>query len=222
MLWCDSFDLAPPPPPPPPPPPLLFHPLQGTRSTELTRTRPTNTILVYVSMLILTVSPAVPSDRQTPPAIPLTASASAEPHRLRSREVSRFTAVELLKSCPLLNIGLCMSFQFSTTCVFFAAATLANAYTLFLLAFIQTMSVFHSSWCERRLFVSLSTSLLPVADGTWIELTYGGGDLYHSHCESGSRTARIVFLCDPNVKGQVILTSPISPSFIPLHTVEPF
>lgn len=40
------------------------------------------------------------------------------------------------------------------------------------------------------------------ADGAWIELTYGGGDNYHSHCSSGSRTARIVFLCDPDVKGQ--------------------
>lgn len=40
------------------------------------------------------------------------------------------------------------------------------------------------------------------ADGTWIELTYSEGDNYHSHCGLGSRTARIVFLCDPRVKGQ--------------------
>lgn len=70
------------------------------------------------------------------------------------------------------------------------------------------------------LSVSLSTA---VADGTWIELTYSGGDVYHSHCDAGSRTARIVFLCDPNVKGQVhyfhSLSLPLSStSYIPQYT----
>jgi cation-dependent mannose-6-phosphate receptor len=40
------------------------------------------------------------------------------------------------------------------------------------------------------------------ADGAWIELTYAGGDNYNSHCQLGTRTARIVFLCDPDIKGQ--------------------
>ena len=56
---------------------------------------------------------------------------------------------------------------------------------------------------QELLYLSLSLSTA-VADGTWIELTYSGGDVYHSHCDAGSRTARIVFLCDPNVKGQVL------------------
>ena len=41
------------------------------------------------------------------------------------------------------------------------------------------------------------------SDGVWIELTYSGGSKYHSHCGSVARTARIVFLCDPNVGGMV-------------------
>jgi len=37
----------------------------------------------------------------------------------------------------------------------------------------------------------------------WIELTYPSGDRYGSHCSGAARTARIVFLCDPNVAGMV-------------------
>jgi cation-dependent mannose-6-phosphate receptor len=65
----------------------------------------------------------------------------------------------------------------------------------------QTDSTSNSShsFCIGR---TAEAQVARMADGTWIELTYSGGDVYHSHCDSGSRTARIVFLCDPNVKGQ--------------------
>ena len=49
----------------------------------------------------------------------------------------------------------------------------------------------------------LSICLSVGADGAWIELTYPGGDKYGSHCQKTSRTARIVFLCDPNIPGMV-------------------
>ncbi len=40
-------------------------------------------------------------------------------------------------------------------------------------------------------------------DGMWIELVYTGGLSYGSHCKQQSRTARIVFLCDPDIGGMV-------------------
>ena len=33
--------------------------------------------------------------------------------------------------------------------------------------------------------------------GGWIELSYGNGTQYHSHCEKSDRVARILFDCDP-------------------------
>ena len=50
---------------------------------------------------------------------------------------------------------------------------------------------------------ALSVCLSVGTDGAWIELTYPGGDNYGSHCQKTSRTARIVFLCDPNIPGMV-------------------
>ena len=51
----------------------------------------------------------------------------------------------------------------------------------------------------------LSHVILPFSgsDGVWIELTYSGGSKYNSHCGKMARTARIVFLCDPNIAGMV-------------------
>ena len=48
-----------------------------------------------------------------------------------------------------------------------------------------------------------SVCLSAGTDGVWIELTYPGGDNYGSHCQKMPRTARIVFLCDPNIAGMV-------------------
>ena len=39
----------------------------------------------------------------------------------------------------------------------------------------------------------------------WVELTYGGGDAYSSHCNRENRKGRIVFICDPLIAGKVCL-----------------
>lgn len=45
------------------------------------------------------------------------------------------------------------------------------------------------------------------SDGEWIELTYTHGENYGHHCQQGSRTARIVFLCDTDIPGTVSVLS---------------
>ena len=47
------------------------------------------------------------------------------------------------------------------------------------------------------------TSLV-AADGVWIELTYSDGIAYKHHCNGAARSARLIFLCDPLIRGMVI------------------
>ena len=41
------------------------------------------------------------------------------------------------------------------------------------------------------------------SNGVWIELTYTNGDVYNNHCKKSQRMARIMFLCDPAINGNV-------------------
>ena len=45
---------------------------------------------------------------------------------------------------------------------------------------------------------------LLLGPGGWIELSYGNGTQYSSHCGQSGRVARILFDCDPFV-GKVII-----------------
>ena len=47
--------------------------------------------------------------------------------------------------------------------------------------------------------------LFSANDHVWVELTYGGGDRYGSHCNNENRKGRIVFICDPLIAGKVCL-----------------